>query len=185
MASLVVRPATASDAAHIAQIQVEGWRAAYKDFIPSWHLEKLSIDDKTWFWSSILGDQEYNNDILVVELPRKSSSDVVGFISYGSAVEDGNKVWRGELRALYVSPAEWSHGAGRRLCEAALSRIAEVTSQPVVVDVEAYTQNPQALKFYQRLGFEKTGESTTEVAGAIIHTTRLSRTIVREVQDAP
>ncbi|WP_277795302.1 acetyltransferase [Caulobacter endophyticus] len=64
----------------------------------------------------------------------------------------------GHMQALFVDPDHRGTGVGRNLVSLALAQHPALT-----VDVNA--QNPQALGFYERLGFVPTGRSETDGQG--------------------
>lgn len=63
------------------------------------------------------------------------------------------------IEGLFLDPAHRGKGGGRRLVEFAQER----SPGPLTVDVNE--QNPEALKFYEALGFRVVGRSPTDTAG--------------------
>jgi len=56
---VMVRRATPADAAGIARVHVDAWRATYRGIVPDEHLDALSYEGRQGMWSRIL---EANND---------------------------------------------------------------------------------------------------------------------------
>jgi len=82
------------------------------------------------------------------------------------AIENG----RCELDDLFVEPESMGRGVGRMLVDDLARRAAAAGATHI--DVVA---NPRALGFYERLGFEVTGEATTRFGSAPRMTLELSR----------
>tara|TARA_R110002012_G_scaffold263485_2_gene446636 strand:- start:711 stop:1013 length:303 start_codon:yes stop_codon:yes gene_type:complete len=85
---------------------------------------------------------------LVLSCIKGSNRQILGFCG----VHEGN------IEMLFVSPASVNIGIGRVLTEYAIS-----AQQATKVDVNE--QNPKALGFYQRLGFNIVGRSELDGQG--------------------
>jgi GNAT superfamily N-acetyltransferase len=68
-----------------------------------------------------------------------------------------------ELRALYVVPEAWGGGAANALMEAVLGAIGSGGAQEATLWV--VEDNPRARRFYEREGWEPTGETRVTPAG--------------------
>ncbi len=66
------------------------------------------------------------------------------------------------IEMLFISPLVFSRGIGKALIKEALKRFLNVYQ---TIKVDCNEQNPQALGFYQHLGFEIVGKSPTDSAG--------------------
>ena len=88
---------------------------------------------------------------------------IIGFVQFGSE-NDGEdelkKDW--ELKRLYVQQENQNNGIGSRLMDLALNQMKEYQVKRVFLDV--WEQNPRAILFYQRFGFEVVGKRKFEVA---------------------
>ena len=184
--SITIKPATYQDAEPIANIQIAGWRASYKDIIPQSHLNNLSVGDKVAFWQSILIDPKEAENILVARRNENDSADqtgqpVLGFVTFGSADEESGSgsvaemgtgaSRRGELRAIYVNPQHLSEGVGRSLWTAAQKRLVGLGYSDVVVSV--FAGNERATRFYRKAGFTEGKTGQTTVGGAVVATLQL------------
>jgi ribosomal protein S18 acetylase RimI-like enzyme len=67
-----------------------------------------------------------------------------------------------ELKRLYVQQENQNNGIGSRLMDLALNQMKEYQVKRVFLDV--WEQNPRAILFYQRFGFEVVGKRKFEVA---------------------
>ena len=79
---------------------------------------------------------------------REAGGALVGFIG----------IAQGRIEALFVHPQWHRAGVGRRLVEHAVSEFGAVA-------VDVNEQNPEAVAFYHRLGFEAVGRSETDGLG--------------------
>ena len=79
---------------------------------------------------------------------RESTGQVAGFIG----VEDG------KVEMLYVHPAWRGQGIGRRLLSYAVTTLG-------TYELDVNEQNPQAIGFYLRMGFEVVGRSAVDSIG--------------------
>ncbi|WP_330987113.1 hypothetical protein [Herbaspirillum lusitanum] len=51
---VTVRRATVDDAALIAQVRIDSWRAAYRGLIPDAYLDGMKVEDSTRMWTRVL-----------------------------------------------------------------------------------------------------------------------------------
>jgi GNAT superfamily N-acetyltransferase len=117
-ATIVVRPAGADDARSIAEINVAGWRAAYRGLMPDEFLDSLSVDQRELAWRSRLESGEDAGDpAWVAEL----NGAPIGYLASGPPRDDDVEASSAEIYAVYVAPDRWRAGAGRRLMETAAS----------------------------------------------------------------
>lgn len=139
-----VRPARATDAAAIAAVQVASWQAAYAHLLPAGWLAAMSVPDRQAAWGRVLADAE---SCVAVAVQR---TEVVGFVSSGPSRDADAAAGTHEVYALYVHPAHWAGGHGRRLwaqaCAAARAAGAAQMTLWVIVG------NARGVAFYERMG---------------------------------
>ena len=140
-----IRPAVLSDAAAIADIQVETWRDTYAGMIPDRTLLGLSRTSHSENWRRILRDVRADSITRVAEGP---DSCVVGFANAGRA-RPANLPYDGEVYTLYVLPDRQGAGHGRRLLGAMFSALRAAGGRSALVWVLA--GNP-ARFFYEAMG---------------------------------
>ena len=140
-----IRPAGLSDAATIAEIQVETWRDTYAGLIPDRTLVGLSRTSHTESWRRVLRDSRDDSITRVAEEP---DSRVVGFANAGRA-RPTNLPYDGEVYTLYVLPDHQGAGHGRRLLGALFSALSAAGRRSALVWVLA--ENP-ARFFYEAMG---------------------------------
>ena len=156
-----IRAATQADAATIAHIQVDTWRASYGTIVPKTYLAGLSYDDSERFWWDLLSGSA-TGCVFVAE-------DKGGVIGFASGRPRGNfskglTDYKGVLDTLYVLPSHQGASAGRRL-------IAAVTEYFLGLDIESmllwvFAENRAARGFYESLGGVLVAEDGFEIGGA-------------------
>jgi GNAT superfamily N-acetyltransferase len=175
---VVIRAASAADAAQIAAVQRAGWFAAYSGIIPAAIIDRATTPDggarvrqtfRTRPWQRMIVAVADRGDPRREPPAGETQAGVVGYASYGPETDvlsapwphprtpDGEQGRTGELYALYVSPAWWSTGTGRALMERVLTRAATAGYETVVLWV--LRDNVRARRFYERAGFAPDGAS--------------------------
>ncbi|MGE0254044.1 MAG: N-acetyltransferase family protein [Alphaproteobacteria bacterium] len=161
-----IRRATPDDAAAIAAIHVEAWRAAYAGMLPDRYLLGLAEGRQTRQWRHHVVAR--GEATLVAEdiRPLRGGPGIVGFASCGPLRRAGvpaDAPWQGEVYTLYVAPDHQGHGHGGALLEACRARLARDGRAGVLVWVLA--ANPSRF-FYERMGGRRVAERTEPFAGA-------------------
>lgn len=132
---LQFRPSTADDFPRIMAI----WRSAVEPthlFVAPADLAAIETELRTFFPQ------------VTLTLAVEPSGSIVGFMY----------LHQGHLEALFVDADRHGKGIGRALIGAALARYPQLTT-------DVNEQNVQALAFYQRLGFVRTGRSALDGQG--------------------
>jgi GNAT superfamily N-acetyltransferase len=155
----VIRRATVADAAGIARVQVDGWRAAYRGLVPQAHLDGLSYADREQRWAAIAANPEQATFVAL------AGEVVVGF-GNGGARHSQRLDSDGELYALYVWPGRWRSGFGRRLIGAVAAELAARGS--VGLGVWVLRDNAAGCRFYAALGGQRSVEAETFIGGACL-----------------
>lgn len=165
-----IRPATVDDAEAIAVNHILSWQGMYKDFIPESILQELSIEERTQQWHDLISQ---NVKVLVVELAGK----IVGFASICTFRDDDDRS-NGEISAIYLHPDYWRLGLGTKLCLAALAELSTLGYKTIYLWV--LSDNHQAHKFYESLGFHATDKTKMEEfynGGALLEETLYKRVL--------
>ena len=124
-----VRPARASDADHLARVQVASWRSCFAGIVPPDLLGELTSGEAEGVWrdrwrEAIANPPTSRHHVLAAvteALPR----EVVGFVSAGPATDADR--WAGTDAEIYefrVSPERTGQGHGGRLMHAAADTLA-------------------------------------------------------------
>jgi GNAT superfamily N-acetyltransferase len=168
---VTIRAACADDAATVADIRAQSWRAAYLGLIPAGILAGATSPDTVA--AHVDGIRRRGPaGILIAETavgpaPAGGRAKAVGYANFGPergadgrpglAPGPGQRQARAELYAIYLDQAQWSTGAGRALLDAVLGRA--VAAGYASVSLWVLEENSRARRFYQRAGFSATGES--------------------------
>lgn len=156
-----VRRPTVDDAAALASVHAAAWRSAYRGILPDDVLDDMPTDPPDdWIGGWRDRVETPHNRMLVAT----ADGEVVGYANVRLEetkpfVDDGEA----ELKEIYVDPDSWGEGVGTALLEAALDALPEAV---VTIRLETLSGNDLAAGFYEARGFERTGQSTFEIAGA-------------------
>jgi hypothetical protein len=74
---MTIRSVTISDALGIAEVQVAGWKAAYRGLMPDSVLDDLSVPQREAIWQRIVVEQKFQ--LLVAD----EDSRIAGFVNFG------------------------------------------------------------------------------------------------------
>ncbi|MDQ1712933.1 MAG: hypothetical protein QOE45_2383 [Frankiaceae bacterium] len=158
---MVIRPATAADAAEIARVQVETWRAAYPGMIAEPVLAALSVASMTARWETYFGTAGVSVHLALVD------GAAAGFVCAGPP-RDADVAEGGEVYAIYVLPGAQRHGLGTALLDTAVRWLA---GRPGVLWVLA--ANAPARAFYAARGWTSDGtERAIDVGGDVVNEVR-------------
>jgi GNAT superfamily N-acetyltransferase len=168
--SASLRKAVLEDAAAIACVQVETWRAAYRGTVPDAFLDEIDLDERAERWRQGFAGQPAAPTTWVAE----EDGEVVGFVAFGRCRDDDVARAVGELYAIYVLADRWRSGIGRALhdvCTAELRRAGFTAATLWTLDA-----NPAAKAFYEALGWQADGTSAMrDFAGADLAVVRYQR----------
>jgi len=149
-----VGKATLADGKRIADIQVAGWKAGYRGILPDDYLDRLDAEARAPVWERFIRDEE---GILFV---ARFGAELSGFCHLiPSRDEDGEGI--AEIAAIYVAPAQWRKGSGRRLIQAAFASAIEQGFRDVTLWV--LTENSRGRGFYEAMGMQPDGATKTKV----------------------
>lgn len=170
-----VREAVAEDAAAIGRVRHASWRVAYSGLMPADYLAGLSVDGFELSARRMLADRvAAGMSVFVAEV----GGVVVGFASVGPSrdAEEAQRGGVGELYAIYLDPAIWRLGIGRRLQEVALERLREEGYREATLWVLA--TNTASRAFYENTGWRHDGGVSGFEAGAeVLDETRYRRAL--------
>lgn len=159
--SIAIRHVERGDAPELASVHVGAWLAAYRGLMPDAFLDEINLDDWQARWAERLGGPELPPVRVAVR-----DGTMVGFclVATPSRDEDADDDFA-EVVALNVRPDAWRSGVGTALMRDALDRFRSDGWRSVSLWVA--DGNERAVRFYERLGFEFDGATTThEASGA-------------------
>lgn len=144
---VALRSALPSDAAAIAQLRIDAWRATYRGMMPDAYLDAMSLPDSAAFWERILRSGSPLASVFVAADAQR----IVGFAAANR--RDPPKLgFDAELSAIYLAFERKRQGIGRRLVAAVAAAQRERGATGLVTWVIA--KNQQARTFYECLGGE-------------------------------
>ncbi|EHK88143.1 N-acetyltransferase family protein [Saccharomonospora azurea] len=155
-AAVAVRFASLADAEAIGRIHVESWRAAYARLLPADFLAGLSIAQRQAAWRRQLTAGESAAPVVVVT----EGGTVTGFACVSASRDEDASAGTGELQSLYLDPAMWGRGLGRRLHASALAVLREGGCLRATLWV--LEGNARARRFYERAGWAEEGAAKVD-----------------------
>jgi ribosomal protein S18 acetylase RimI-like enzyme len=147
---VTIRAALPPDAADIARVHVEAWRAAYVGIVPQAVLDRLSIDRRTQFWARRLADPGESRTFVAVRDGR-----IVGFASTGRPADPEHPQGTAELETIYLLPKVWRVGVGRLLMRHSMDDLVERGFSSAILWV--LTENERGRRFYKAVGWQSDG----------------------------
>jgi GNAT superfamily N-acetyltransferase len=171
---MIVRRARPPDAAAMATVHVDSWRAAYLGLIPAVVLNQLSVRTRTASWARILIEGEGRGSRAWVAV---LDGRIVGFISAGPTRDaDDHRGQVGEVYAIYLAPTAWGHGLGGELLRVAEDDLSDRGYRAATIWVLA--GNTRARRFYQQCGYDADGGLQNEAIGpAVLPSVRYRRSL--------
>jgi GNAT superfamily N-acetyltransferase len=156
--SFVIREPAVGEAAPLAELHVATWREAYAHLLPGGFFDEEHVASRHRMWNQILNDPSPAVTVRVAEQDGR----IVGFALVGpSSAEGDEKPARDtHLYAIYVSAAHHGTGVGQALLDSVLG------TAPATLWVAK--QNPRAIAFYVRNGFDFDGMEKIDPAAPAI-----------------
>jgi GNAT superfamily N-acetyltransferase len=145
--TITIRPANVRDAAAIARVRIESWRATYRGLIPDAYLAQMKEDESTAIWERILAAGPNTASVFVAE----NDGEVIGFAA-GNMLREPRYELNAELTAIYLHPAFHGAGVGRRLVREVAQAQRAHGATGLIVWVIA--RNKIGRGFYESLGGE-------------------------------
>ncbi len=158
MPTVTVRPAEVRDLNQVVDVFLGCWRETYAAVLPRRLVDAMTDESARELWARA-AQESAPGDLLVAlgagrEVPD-GHPQVVGVARLGDVV-DGT----GHLASLYVSPQAQGLGVGRRLMEAALTRLAAAGATSATLWV--FRDNAPSIAFYRHLGWAPDGHERTQ-----------------------
>jgi RimJ/RimL family protein N-acetyltransferase len=147
MVEIVLRAATAADAAALSALDVAVWRASYGHILSRAVLDGLDrspFHDPHYF-AAIIDRSGVEEWLWMVEADGRAA----GYCHFG-ACRDAASGHGGELERLYLLPAVQGRGLGTRILAAAAHRLVDEGLTPIRTTV--FEDNLRARRLYERLG---------------------------------
>lgn len=155
MENVIIRNVNEKDIPSIAEIQVNGWKTAYKGIIDDSILKAMSKEEKIERLKSNYG----KNGFIVAEIENK----VVGFCRYTDSNEFTPEMQDidCEITALYVKPDLKYNGIGTKLFQFVVNEFKRKNKTKMIL--WCLKENEPSKKFYTKIGGEVAGERVIEI----------------------
>lgn len=157
-----VREATRADAAAIARLHLENWRAAYRGIVPDDLLDAITEESRRQHWDRVLAQRDGTEFVYVAE---DDDGRLLGIASGGPEV-GGDPHYHGELYVLHVRPDAQGRGVGRALMRAVARRLAAADITTLLVWM--LRENHPARRFYAALGGQFVREQPAMFEGIML-----------------
>ena len=138
----------ADDFEAIGNLYATSWKTAYQGIVPQAYLDELSGSR----WASRLATSDYDSYVLL------QGNTYIGTSAIAPAREEGMAGW-GEIISFYLLPEYWGKGYAKPLFSYVINALQQGGWQNVYL--WTLSENLRAQRFYEKQGFEKTGETTT------------------------
>jgi ribosomal protein S18 acetylase RimI-like enzyme len=170
-----IRLASVDDAPALARVHVDAWQAAYRGLVPDSFLRRFTYEwRKKRFRQSLAAHAE---ETYAVEV----GGEIVGLLTVGTARDADLDARRtGEIWGIYLAPAYWRRGIGRRLVAEAERMLRSRGYDEAVLWVLA--DNGQARQFYKAVGFTFDGQSKEIDLGKRLKAVRYAKHLAGEGQ---
>ncbi|WP_224086920.1 GNAT family N-acetyltransferase [Nostoc sp. MS1] len=166
---MLIREANLADVASIAEVHIKAWQETYKQLMPADFLANISYERRKNQWIDILRNSSTENFTYVVEDYNKK---IVGFASGGRERTGdglrptvGDRIYQGELYAVYILPDYQGQGLGKCLISQIATKLSQANINSMLVWVLA--KNP-SYQFYERLGGVYLREKLEEFGGVAL-----------------
>jgi len=160
---MIVREANLADVGMIARVHVDTWRTTYRSIIPEEYLAKLSYQQREKSWNQVLSSGVDTGEFVYVA--EDEWGQIIGFAN-GGKERTGDRVYQGELYAIYVLDAYQRKGIGYSLIQFVIERLSQLGLHSMLVWVLA--DNP-ACMFYEALGGQKVYEKQIYRGGIMLN----------------
>lgn len=155
-----VRRATPEDARAISEVQIAGWRHAYRGIVPDAMLDELDVEagaERRREGMVRGAARGVENHVLELE------GDIVAWAASGPwRTREGTAVpGLFELYAIYVEPSRIGTGLGRRLWLAVLEGLPARGAREL--RLWTFVDNTRARRFYEQAGFREDARVPREI----------------------
>ena len=144
MDNIKVRNIKKEDIPQVVNIQICGWKSAYKGIIDDNYLANMNPKEKIK-----IREKDYNeNRFIVAEI----NNEIVGFCRYTDNINKTPETLEAdcELRALYVKPEVKHNGIGKKMFQYAVNEFKNMGKTKMVL--WCLKDNVLARKFYEKMG---------------------------------
>lgn len=164
--TVLIRRATAHDAADVARIHVQSWQETYHGMMPQSFLDALDVTQRTQRWK-----QHLQNPAAFPMFVALIDDQVCGIAGAGErrppSDDDGNAAaaqpYDSEIYLIYVLKGAQGKDLGRKLMRAMSASLSAIGLKRPMLWVAAENRSSQ---FYEHLGGKEFARKTEVIAGA-------------------
>ena len=144
-----IRRVEPGDESHLAYIETESWKAAFKDIVPADTLSRCTgLERATAMYKKLLDENKGNGYIL--ELDGKPHG-----IAWWDASREKDMPEYAELICIHSLKDNWHKGYGSMMMDRVLEDVKAAGYSKIMLWV--FDNNFRAIKFYEAHGFEASG----------------------------
>lgn len=153
------------DAPVIAELHVATWRETYSHLLPEDFFTEEHVRSRRQMWNGILGNPREEWTVRIAE----SKGQIIGFGFAGPSLgpENHERPRERQLFSLYVLAQHHGTGAGQALLDATVGDGGAM--------LWVAKENPRAVAFYRRNGFDFDGTEQTDPGAPKIVDARMVR----------
>ena len=148
-----IRHATPADCRRIAEIQTDGWKAAYRGILPDDYLDGLQSEPRIAVWERFVRSEPGEMFVAAAD------GGIAGFCHLIPS-RDPDAGRTAEIAAIYVDPGRWKKGHGSALCRAAIASAGQQGFDHLTLWV--LEGNAAGRRFYERMGLRPDGARKSE-----------------------
>jgi GNAT superfamily N-acetyltransferase len=155
---ITIRNIVEEDIPQVVDIQVEGWRTAYKGIIDYAFLDSINKEELIE-----KREKDYQDGPFVVAIIEEK---IVGFCRYyDNVLSADSEKYDCEIMALYVNPELKRNGIGKKLFEHAKNEFVNQGKTKMII--WCLKDNYPSRTFYEKMGGKLIGEHGIEIGGKL------------------
>lgn len=172
----MIRRARPEDAGRIAEIQVFGWRSAYRGIIPDQHLfGNFTVDKRTAIFTGTISAEQQGENNGGSTWVNEREGLVLAFMTCGpcrdSDLSDSFELW-----GIYVEPGFKRQGLGAELEQHCLELARELGYSEIALWV--FRDNVESRRFYERMGYVEDMGRDELMEGLGVYKTRYRKALL-------
>jgi ribosomal protein S18 acetylase RimI-like enzyme len=148
---MLIREATGSDVAAIANLHADSWRSSYRGILADDYLDTEVHRERAAVWQQRFANPAANSILVLV---AEINAQLVGF---SCVFPEENSVFGSYLDNLHVVPQLTGRGIGRRLLSESARRLLSRGSRSGLY-LWVVEQNLKARNFYEKAGAAEVGQ---------------------------
>lgn len=152
---MIIRKMEEKDIEQVVDIQIGGWRTAYKGIIDEEFLDNMNREEKI-----NRRRNTYNQRLCIV---AEDDREVVGFCNYYDRNDEDFLEYDAEIMALYVRPDKKNHGIGSLMFEYVRDYFKLNGKNKMIL--WCLKENYPSRGFYEKMGGKIVGEKQIEFGG--------------------